>query len=221
MRTRSISEWAGLLRTTGAPSAPDAAVLREMLARCVDRGMDEAWFLAWRVMGGRPGEAEALAGLPDQGVQGRLWKACLDNSVDASAELARIDESPVQRGGADAGALLPQGLHRAIEVWTETELSCLHALWRAGVAHGKPQWQNRALDVARWHVTNLQPDNATNRPWAACLFAFLAARENDADAGLYAETLIHNCQVQNGKPDPLSALILIDSAEALERVAGS
>ena len=216
MRTRSISEWAAILRTVGAASAPGGEALRSLFDRCVERQLDESWFIAWRVMGSLPAGSFDPSCLPVRGVQGLVWKACIDGSVDALAEVDRVSRAAGSRGAADAGALLPQGLHRAIEVWTETELACMHGLWRAGVAHARDPWRERALEVARWHVANLQPDNATNRPWAVCLFATLAASENNADAGLYAETLLHNCQVQNGKPDALSALILLDGAEALE-----
>lgn len=219
MQSRSISQWATLLRTTGANSLPGNVQCGELHASCAGRGMDEAWFLAWRIMGST-GVRPPFAGAPEPtGPQATLWKACMDASVDVDAELARLADSGHHRLAADAGALIPQGLHKTIEVWTETELASIHALWRVGALRQQPKWQRRAMDVARWHVTHLQPDNATNRPWAAYLFALLAVNEQHADAGLYADTLIHNCQVQNGRPDPLSALILLDGAEALESLA--
>lgn len=216
MRTRSIGAWAGLLRTIAAMTQPGEAELRGMQRACAARGMDEAWFLAWRVMGSAGAGSEIAEPAGELGIEGLLWKACLHGERVAEAALERLDASPIQRGSADAGALLPQGLHLAIEVWTETELASLHALWRVGGLRGRRDWQDRALEVAQWHLTRLQPDNATNRPWGAFLFAMLSAQQGNADAGLYAETLMHNCQVQNGRPDPLSALILLDGAEALE-----
>lgn len=219
MRTRSISEWSGLLRTIGEASAPSGAELHRMLGECARRGLDEAWFLKWRVMGSPDAWGADLTRPPAaKGAQARLWRACAETSAEGPEFLEVLADSHIERGDADRGALLPQGLHRAIEVWTETELSCLHALWHAGDRNGRPDWQQRALAAARWHVSRLQPDNATNRPWAAHLFVLVAARDGCADAALYAETLIHNCQVQSGRPDPLSALILVDSADALDRL---
>ncbi len=110
---------------------------------------------------------------------------------------------------------MAQGSHRAIEVWTETELASLHALWWLAGLHQQDAWRERALRAARWHLIHLQPDNATNRPWAIHLFAHLATHECDAEAAAYAQTLLHNCQVHRGGPDEISSLILIDAAEAL------
>jgi hypothetical protein len=110
-----------------------------------------------------------------------------------------------------------------IEVWTERELSALHALWHLEslVSHsqrtGSPH--DHSLTVARWHVENTQPDNATNHPWAIHVFIALWASDasgNPAfEAELYAQTQLHNCQVSLGRPDRLSALILIEAARAL------
>jgi hypothetical protein len=106
----------------------------------------------------------------------------------------------------------------AIEAWTECELSALHALWHLearGLANGQCAGQRHSLRVARWHVDNTQPDNATNLPWAIHVFVALAAIEADAEAGLYAQTQLHNCQISMGRPDRRSALILADAARAL------
>ncbi|MEO1585156.1 MAG: hypothetical protein AAFR96_11390, partial [Planctomycetota bacterium] len=71
-------------------------------------------------------------------------------------------------------------------------------------------------------IREIQPDNATNLPWAVHVFCVLAERDGDADASLYAETLLHNCVVGGaGRPDKLSALILLDSARRLRLEASS
>jgi len=135
-----------------------------------------------------------------------LWWALLDPSVDPLELVAAEPDGP----------LFPQESSRTIEVWTERELSGLHALDRLSGARGRHDLAERARAAARWHIEATQPDNATNRPWAAHLFLKLAAEEGLADARLYAETLVHNCQTAGGVPDALSALILRDAADALE-----
>lgn len=64
-------------------------------------------------------------------------------------------------------------------------------------------------------VGELQPDNATNHPWAIHVFAAIAADENNAHADLYAQSLLHNALIDGGEPDTFSALILLDAAHAL------
>ena len=62
-----------------------------------------------------------------------------------------------------------------------------------------------------WNMA--EPDNATNRPWALHVFLLASAPECQH----YAETLLHNCLVTTGEPEPLSAWILLDAANELER----
>lgn len=97
----------------------------------------------------------------------------------------------------------------ALEQETEKELSGLHAAWWLVPA---PE-----LDAASaWVIANIQPDNATNRPWAIHVFLERAERLGDADARMYAEQLLHNCIVATGKPDLLSAIILVHAAKGLK-----
>lgn len=102
-----------------------------------------------------------------------------------------------------------------LEVWTEMELSVLHALWRSGRIGGRASVRERLLDCARWHVRETQPDNATAHPWAIHVFVILG----EAEARLYAEGLLHACQV--GGLDRFSALILLDAARELELEAAT
>lgn len=133
-----------------------------------------------------------------------LWWALADASVDVDGLLAEPTD----------GSLLPQGLYRAIEVWTEADLCGLHALWRLARERDRSDWRRRCEAVRAWHLEHTQPDNATNRPWA--LHVFLLA--GDVDGRMYAETLLHNCMSMSGTPDPLSAMVLLDAARELERV---
>lgn len=138
-----------------------------------------------------------------------LWWALLDRAVDPFDHVHPREEGP----------LFPQTSSQTIEVWTERELSGLHALWRLGQTRQdrRETAVQRARAGARWHVEHTQPDNATNRPWAAALFLILATEDEDHSARLYAETLIHNCQTTHGVPDALSGLILRDGADMLAR----
>lgn len=119
------------------------------------------------------------------------------------------------------GPLDPALTETAIESRTETELSAMHALYRLGLDRDRPDLIARALDAARWHAAELQPDNGTNHPWGIHVFVVLASGSTDpAESGaalMHAQTLLHNCQVQQGRPDRLSACILWDASRTLER----
>lgn len=103
----------------------------------------------------------------------------------------------------------------AIEIATETELSALHALDHLEKRGGEA-WatRERTEEAAAWCVAHLQPDNATNHPWAAHIFARLGLA--DAEAALYAETLVSNCLALTGAPDRFSACVLLDAARSLD-----
>lgn len=187
-------------------------------------------FLVWRSRGKphAPG-APAASATPSITATGTgmhqdadvlLWSALTDPSLNVDAALAELRGTPRERTDSDAGALFPHRGRTPIEVWTETELSCLHALWWLARERGRDDWAALVAEVAAWHVENLQPDNATNHPWAVHVFLLMSEREADTDlatnAQLYAQTLVHNCRVSMGRPDLLSAHILLDAAEALD-----
>ncbi len=115
-----------------------------------------------------------------------------------------------------AGPLVGQG-RLALEVWTEIELCVLHALWHARDRFPADASIStaRLVAAARWFIEHVQPDNATNHPWAVHVFAWLGVTQRDTEAEMYAGTLLHNCQVTYGRPDALSAHILADAAWAL------
>lgn len=162
-------------------------------------------------MGVEPGEQRARNGIDET-----LWLAVGADSPAPSAIESIIDPT---------GPLHRQDESVAIELWTERELGAIQALWRLAVIHGRQLWRWRTLDAARWHLEHTQPDNATNHPWAIPVFLDLwntdPASETGIDARLYAETLLHNCQTQAARPDPLSALILLDAADGLAKLLGS
>lgn len=114
------------------------------------------------------------------------------------------------------GPCTPGVQYLAIEDWTQTELAVLHAAWDRARESRDAELTQRCLQAARWHVREVQPDNGTNLPWAAHVFAELAMRDGDAAAALHAQTLAHNA-LAAGLADVRSAAILIDAADVLER----
>lgn len=98
-----------------------------------------------------------------------------------------------------------------IETWTQAELCCLHALSHAG-----PTLKPRADAAADWMLEHLQPDNATNHPWAIHVFLHRAAEIASDEHRLYAEALLHNAVISLGRADRFSALILLDAGRWLQ-----
>jgi len=130
-----------------------------------------------------------------------------------------FDSSLLGDETADALApLFPFSPDTAIEVWTERDLSAMHALHRLLIVHPDPTLVRRLDRAVDWHLDRTQPDNATGRPWAIGVFILRWIERDDIECRLYAETLLHNCQMLAARADPLSAEILLDAAEALEEI---
>lgn len=203
--------WGSRLRALAEPTlrdaaAPDPAVFRDEFGH---RRPADGAFLAWRV--GR----EAPAGSPAD-PEAVLWRLVADGLPGAAALVGRWADAP--RGEADRGSLFPQAQSPAIEVWTEAELCGLHALW--WLARGDASLRPVLDRAAAWHIGNIQPDNATHRPWAVHVFLLMAIGERRPDALLHAQGLIHGSLLAFGRPDVLSAHILADAADALDEASG-
>lgn len=169
------------------------------------RAVDQ-YLLAWR---GRADGVQTSAPSGDI-EEAQLWSALTRDDV-------RIDAVIADRLGTENTCLFPQPADVVIEVWTETELASLHALWWHAHTSGDARLNALVRDVGAWHVDRLQPDNATNHPWGVHVFLLLHLEHSLVGADLYAQTLLHNSMVSEGRPDRLSAHILADSADALER----
>lgn len=184
-------QWIATLRRTAEPAAATDAPLGlaslETPFRRAVRGLDAP-------------DAEP-ADERDDDIATTLWSAVSDEAIAPDDGLVRGDAS-----------LVEQGRFRTIEVWTETELCALHALAKLARRRGRADLAHRAVRAARWHLERTQPDNATNRPWAIHVFVELQTPE----AEHYAGTLLHNAIVSSGRPDVLSAWILLDAADELE-----
>jgi hypothetical protein len=191
MPVHTLSDWVAHLRAVAEPVAtqppPRAGLVGPPFAAVVS------------------GEAAGPTPDPVPPADAGLWWALVDPAVDVDTLLAE----------SGAGSLWPLTGFSGIEVWTETELCGLHALWCLARDRGRADWARRVEAVRDWHLVNTQPDNATNRPWA--LRVFLLARPLSPEASAYAETLLHNAMVTTGGwPDLLSAWILLDSAKRIE-----
>jgi len=160
----------------------------------------------------------------------RLWWALHDatlgvDEVYAEAFLKRTLKARNSAGREEAWLLdCPVLARRAgtIEVFTQSQLSALHAAWDLSVARGRGDLRVACLHACEWFIENLQPDNATNHPWAAQVFVMKAAtctgaeqQELRGSALMYAQTLLHNCRVHLGRPDRFSAAVLVDAGRAL------
>lgn len=140
----------------------------------------------------------------------QLWQAQHSNT-DPLTLVAPSSTTP--------SPLFPHLHHLAIELWTESELSGLHALSHFAATSQNPAIPARMRSAAAWLLDNIQPDNATQRPWAIHVFLLMA---NDthlshtvrSNAQMYADTLLHNAMIPMGPqvPDIFSACILLDSA---------
>ncbi len=175
--------------------------------RRVDRAL-----LCWR-HGVNPG-ATPLGVRDDEA----LWWALHDPAINVDALLA--PEANLSARGVE---MMPPLLGRAagtIEVFTESQLSAMHALWHLARVRKRPDYRDRCLRVASWFIEHIQPDNATNHAWAIHVFVVLGATQGAELGGsaiAYASTLLHNCRVQLGVPDRFSRELIGDAADALRR----
>jgi len=186
-----VDKWVAHLRSVAGPvakQAPLSAVSKELkpfaLAVCSEAGESRI----------------APQPIPHNDVG--LWWAVVDHKVDINSLISDPGDGP----------LWPQDGYRTIEVWTESELSSLHALWRLARINNSDDLKKRVSRLRQWHLQHTQPDNATNRPWALHVFLLAGTPEDQH----YAETLLHNCMVISAKPDALSAWILLDAANELQ-----
>ena len=206
-----LTVWISRLRAAAAPGLGQPIPEHSELARqaWVEGFVDDHGnrpdittpFLTWCA---RLRVVDAPTHTPDAPPDSMLWWALSDPRIDPSRFLNQQDQGPI----------LHQAERTSIEVWTERELCGLHAFSRLALAGSRADWESRCFRCVDWLMNNLQPDNATNHPWAIHVFV-IAARAGNPDADMYAQTLLHNCQVNLGRADRLSAYILRDASEFL------
>lgn len=197
--TNPMKLWEGRLRHAAGDVRVDANELAAFRDDAGHRRRVDPWLLAHAF-----GVDATSLHLDDATAREEPWLAlwaCLHQPA-RDTSMWREGEGPLFRH-----------LHaRAIEVWTEGELAGLHALW--WLARRDDSLMRRARSAAAWLIAELQPDNATQRPWAIHAFAELAA-EGDIEADMYAQTLLLNATAGRDKPDRFSAAILVDAAQYL------
>jgi len=186
----TVGKWVELLRRTAEP-------VTRRSQPSLPGGAGQPFALA--VAGGR-GAAPQPIPLGDAG----LWWALADRQAETSVE-ALVNVK------AD-GPLLAVDQFLAIEVWTESELSALHALFDLAIVRQRGDWLARAARARDWHLEHTQPDHATARPWA--IHGVILG--GTAETQHFAEMLLHNCMAMTGEPDVNSAWVLLDAAKHLE-----
>lgn len=189
-------DWPALLDAM-APGPPPASLDGLPPAHFLAKGADA---VLWR----------AIAVAEDSPADARSSAEALHGS-DVPQRVDALREAEALLRGAATGPLLPPDGFDSLEVWTECELSALHALWRLARISPHPARAARLQALIAWHLEYTQPDNATNRPWA--LHAFV--RQGSPEAHLYAETLLHNVSASEARHEPLTRWILRDSAREL------
>ncbi len=205
----NLQRWVEHLRFLAAPVVSGVDLLAQGRAALEHPHSSAAAFLAWRwALQNRQQHQDLSGSLSARPVQLARDDAALWWGLLTGAAGLPVDRWIDPAGG---GPLFRQDLYQTIEVWTETELSALHALWHRA-RRSRPELGSRLASAVTWHLQHTQPDNATNRPWAAHVFLL----HGSAESRHFAETLVSNCIVLNGRPDPLSAQILLDAADAIE-----
>lgn len=176
----------------------------------------ERWISLFRGAAG-PGTAPGLDALPPCVLAGGgpdevLWHAAV--SPDDGERSGAADRLLAARPGT---SLVDPARFAALEVWSECELSALHALARLARLRPSAARTARLEGLVAWHLEHTQPDNATNRPWAVHVFA---ARP-EPESWLYAETMLHNVAASDARNEALSRWILLDASREAELVPGS
>ncbi len=177
----------------------------------------------------RPERRAAIDGFSDEsGVRRAIDSAVLGRVFGVPPGPMPEDATPdlqwwwaLAAGGAapvpePSGPLTRRREDQGIELWTEIELGALHAAWSLAIDREDEPLLARCMDACRWHIAELQPDNATNHAWAIHAFVIYAGVFDCSEADLHAQTLLHACMMTSGKPDRFSGLLMYESADALE-----
>jgi hypothetical protein len=143
-----------------------------------------------------------------------VWQAYLQHTLGESAATLWLTEV-VQSLDPTA---LSAGIHDNPEPWWANELLILHALQSfvlvSPAARSDASLSAKIAGCVAFHVAEIQPDHATNEPWAIHAFGRVPG------AQMTAETLLHAALVNNGgNLSPVAQLIAADALHALEASA--
>lgn len=224
-RKEWIDRLRELARDGGAPpesGIPDAcAFIAGFADELGHRRRTDALLLAGALR--RRGHEVALpTGQSADSVVLELWERAILGMASASPD----DAGRGIGGLSETPPMLARDAFSTIEVWSESLLCALHALsWMARIGDRTPAggrsgaWSRARLwREAAWIIEHVEPDNATRHPWGVHVFIERFLHGGDRGAALYADELLHVCRVSLGRPDRLSAWILLDAADALDCV---
>ena len=112
------------------------------------------------------------------------------------------------------GQLAPTALRTTIndnpEPWWQQEMMILHALHSFALRQKDFALIKKTLEAAAFHLAEIQPDHATNEPWAVHAYA------SHVDGNVTAETLLHAAYMNGGGVlSETSRWILADALSAL------
>lgn len=212
MDEAELARWAGAMEGVAAPVIATDDHRREFADEMGHRRAVDRAFLSWCGRATTPAPGMSTRATP---IDVTLWEGVARHRGDRDgARTILNDRSGLVDLGAH-GALTRRDDYGSIEVWTETELCALHALWWLATWCGQRRAQERVMDAAAWHVSEMQPDNGTNHPWAMHVFLLLERERPGIGGRLHAEVLLQNCQVALGRPDLLSAYVLRDAGRGI------
>lgn len=109
-----------------------------------------------------------------------------------------------------APTALVAGVEDNPEPWWANELLILHALCSFARMTRDKSLTGPLMNCVEFHLKEIQPDHATNEPWA--IHAFIL----HPDGNLTAETLLHAAMVQgSGTLTPVARFVIRDALRAL------
>lgn len=205
-----LAVWANILR------AAAEATFRELAASPLpgtfrdehghSRPVD-AYLVAVCGLGPPPLPASPTSRIPPET---HVWAALFDDGISIEQ---LVSDDP-------AGPLLKHPAGTALETLTEADLCAIHGLWSLAARRRRLDLAARCLAAAEWHLSELQPDNATNTPWAVHIMAILGLVRAIPLADFDAQTRLNNAIVAGGgTPDRRSAMILHHAAHEIDRLA--
>ncbi|MGC4032158.1 MAG: hypothetical protein QM754_10595 [Tepidisphaeraceae bacterium] len=96
------------------------------------------------------------------------------------------------------------------EPWWQNEMVILHAVHSFALRSGDASLIEQSLACTDFHLREIQPDHATNEPWAIHAYA------SHADGNVTAETLWHAGHIQHGGDlGPVARHLARDARDAL------
>lgn len=96
------------------------------------------------------------------------------------------------------------------EPWWQNEMVILHAVHSFALRIGDASLIEQSLACADFHLREIQPDHATNEPWAVHAYA------SHVDGNVTAETLWHAGHIQHGGDlGPVARHLARDARDAL------